>query len=109
MQPFDRPLQRVQRTVVDHHVIGQRQALLAAGLGRHHRFCQRSVYAIAGHQPAQLDGHRRIHHEYAIQPRIGGAAAGLGQQRNVGDRIRPIGLFALLTQQSADGGVGDGL
>ncbi len=95
--------------IIDHHVVGQRQARLAAGLGGNHPIGQRGIDAVALHQPRVLHGHRHVHHQDAVQPGVLLAAAGLGEQGNGGNRVRSLGLLAGLAQQLADRRVGDRL
>ncbi len=87
MQLFHLHLQVLRLPIIDHHVIGQRQPLRAAGLGSNHPVGQRRVDTIALHQPGVLHGLRRVHQQHPVQPWVGLPPTHLGQQRNGGNRI----------------------
>lgn len=68
MQLFHLHLQVLRLPIIDHYVIGQCQALRTAGLRSNHPVGQRSINAIALHQPGVLHGFRCIHQQYPVQP-----------------------------------------
>ena len=63
MEAGDRGLQVCQGAVVDDDVVGQGQALGAAGLGRQHAPGQVGADAVAGLQAGQLHRLGHIHHQ----------------------------------------------
>ncbi len=107
MQLFHLHLQVLRLSIIDHHIIGQRQPLRAAGLGSNHPVGQCGVDAVTLHQPGVLHGFGRIHQQHPVQPWVGLPPAHLGQQRNGRNRIGAGGLLALLLHQQADSRVGD--
>ena len=96
-----------QRLIVDYQVVGQRQALGAAGLGGEHAFGQRRVDAVALHQSGFLQGGWDVDHQDPVQPRIRAAATPFGQQRDRSNRIGAVGRAALLLQGASDNRVQD--